>query len=178
MRPVLTLVQAPEIKHDFQSLRRELETRGHFNYSLSCSAGEMFRSIALLTLSFLMFDLDFNFFGAIALIVGLIDANWWIRGFMASIRHRREASPMSSPFITSVFENTQNITENGEGWNWFTGGHGYQIEHRLFPDMPSRNYPRIAREVKTFATCHDLPYREASTHDVFESINQLLKTLV
>ncbi|MGV9675799.1 fatty acid desaturase family protein [Nocardia sp. NPDC003482] len=38
-------------------------------------------------------------------------------------------------------------------------GHlSFQIEHHLFPDLPSNRYPRIAREVRRICADHGLPY--------------------
>jgi fatty acid desaturase len=39
-------------------------------------------------------------------------------------------------------------------------GHlNYQIEHHLFPDIPSHRYPDIAKEVKAVCAKHNLPYK-------------------
>jgi len=38
------------------------------------------------------------------------------------------------------------------------GSLGYQIEHHLFPDLPSNRYPEIAVKVRQLAEKYDLPY--------------------
>jgi fatty acid desaturase len=41
----------------------------------------------------------------------------------------------------------------------FMSGHlSYQIEHHLFPDLPSNRYPEIARRVEPLLAKYDLPY--------------------
>jgi hypothetical protein len=74
--------------------------------------------------------------------------------------------------IRNVFNGTQNVSEKGPIWTWVSGGQNYQIEHRLFPDMPSRNYPKISRDVKIFAQHHGLPYRERRAADIVEAISE------
>jgi linoleoyl-CoA desaturase len=39
-----------------------------------------------------------------------------------------------------------------------SGSLGYQIEHHLFPDLPSNRYPEIAERVKVICERYDLPY--------------------
>ena len=39
-----------------------------------------------------------------------------------------------------------------------SGGLCYQIEHHLFPDLPSNRYPEIARRVEPLLAKYDLPY--------------------
>ncbi len=34
----------------------------------------------------------------------------------------------------------------------------YQIEHHLFPDLPSNRYPEVAAQVRALCVTHDLPY--------------------
>jgi fatty acid desaturase len=39
-------------------------------------------------------------------------------------------------------------------------GHlNYQVEHHLFPDIPSHHYPDMAKEVKRVCATHGLPYK-------------------
>jgi fatty acid desaturase len=101
----------------------------------------------------------------------------FVLGFMASLNHFHlpmSRSPSSS-FVGSVFERTQNIKEKGKVWTWLSGGLNHHIEHHLFPDMPSYNYPKISREVKTFAKYHRLPYQEARVADIVEALTLKLK---
>jgi linoleoyl-CoA desaturase len=39
-----------------------------------------------------------------------------------------------------------------------SGNLGYQVEHHLFPDMPSTRYGEIAPRVREICERHDLPY--------------------
>jgi len=54
------------------------------------------------------------------------------------------------------------------------GGLNYQIEHHLFPSMPSRNLPHCQPLVQRFCAAHGLPYAEAS---VFSSYAASLRYL-
>jgi fatty acid desaturase len=38
----------------------------------------------------------------------------------------------------------------------------YQIEHHLFPDLPSNRYPQIAARVRALCDKYDLPYTSGS----------------
>jgi hypothetical protein len=74
----------------------------------------------------------------------------------------------SSSFAGRVLERTQNISEKNRLLTWLFSGLNYHIEHHLFPDMPSRNYPKISRDIRVFANYHGLPYREARLADAGE----------
>ncbi len=39
-----------------------------------------------------------------------------------------------------------------------TGHLCYQIEHHLYPDLPSNRYPEIAERVRALCATYDLPY--------------------
>jgi fatty acid desaturase len=54
------------------------------------------------------------------------------------------------------------------------GGLNYQIEHHLFPSMPSRNLRRCQPLVKSFCEAHGVSYRESG---LFESYGQVLRYL-
>ncbi|MFJ9779966.1 fatty acid desaturase family protein [Amycolatopsis sp. NPDC101161] len=43
-----------------------------------------------------------------------------------------------------------------------SGNLSHQIEHHLFPDLPSRRYPQIAAEVREICERHHLPYNTGS----------------
>ena len=52
-------------------------------------------------------------------------------------------------------------SSNLEGGRWFhlmTGHLSHQIEHHLFPDMPSRRYPQIAPQVKAICEKYGVHY--------------------
>ena len=50
------------------------------------------------------------------------------------------------------------------------GGLNYQIEHHLFPSMPSRNLPRCRPLVKAFCAENDVPYTETSPLDSYRRV--------
>jgi NADPH-dependent stearoyl-CoA 9-desaturase len=41
---------------------------------------------------------------------------------------------------------------------FMSGNLCYQIEHHLFPDLPSNRYAEIARRVRALCVAYDLPY--------------------
>ncbi|MEJ2871838.1 acyl-CoA desaturase [Actinomycetospora sp. OC33-EN08] len=43
-----------------------------------------------------------------------------------------------------------------------SGSLGYQIEHHLYPDLPSNRYPEIAERVRALCDKYDLPYTTGS----------------
>ncbi len=45
---------------------------------------------------------------------------------------------------------------------FMTGNLSYQIEHHLFPDLPSNRYPEIAARVRALCGKYDLPYTTGS----------------
>ena len=54
------------------------------------------------------------------------------------------------------------------------GGLNYQIEHHLFPSMPSRNLRRCRPLAKAFCGVHDVAYVET---DVLDSYRRVLRYL-
>ena len=54
------------------------------------------------------------------------------------------------------------------------GSLGYQIEHHLFPDLPSNRYPEIAERVRALCEKYDLPY---TTGPVYRQYGQVLRTI-
>jgi NADPH-dependent stearoyl-CoA 9-desaturase len=46
----------------------------------------------------------------------------------------------------------------GPGMAFMSGNLCYQIEHHLFPDLPSNRYPQIAAQVRALCVTYDLPY--------------------
>jgi fatty acid desaturase len=54
------------------------------------------------------------------------------------------------------------------------GSLGYQIEHHLFPDLPSNRYPEIAERVRALCEKYDLPY---TTGPLFRQYGQTLRTI-
>ena len=68
---------------------------------------------------------------------------------------------------------SRNIT-GGRLMSTVFGGLNYQIEHHLFPSMPSRNLPRCRPMVKAFCAAQGVPYAETS---VLESYRRSLHYL-
>ena len=55
------------------------------------------------------------------------------------------------------------------------GSLGYQIEHHLFPDLPSNRYPEIAERVRELCEKYDIPY---TTGPLYRQYGQTLRTLM
>jgi linoleoyl-CoA desaturase len=56
-----------------------------------------------------------------------------------------------------------------------SGSLGYQIEHHLFPDLPSNRYPEIAERVRALCQKYDLPYTTGPLHRQY---GQTLRTIM
>jgi linoleoyl-CoA desaturase len=56
-----------------------------------------------------------------------------------------------------------------------SGSLGYQIEHHLFPDLPSNRYPEIAERVKALCEKYDLPY---TIGPMYRQYGQVLRTIL
>ncbi len=52
--------------------------------------------------------------------------------------------------------------DGGPVMDFMTGNLSYQIEHHLFPDLPSNRYSEIAVRVRALAEKYDLPYTSGS----------------
>lgn len=52
--------------------------------------------------------------------------------------------------------------QGGALFNVLSGNLSHQIEHHLFPDMPSNRYPEIAPRVRALCARYQLPYNAAS----------------
>jgi NADPH-dependent stearoyl-CoA 9-desaturase len=69
---------------------------------------------------------------------------------------------------------------NYEGRRWFhvLSGHvGYQIEHHLFPDMPTLRYPQIAPEIKALCERYGLPYNTGPFYKQFGMVQRTILRL-
>ncbi|MDX6360928.1 MAG: NADPH-dependent stearoyl-CoA 9-desaturase, partial [Nocardioidaceae bacterium] len=55
-----------------------------------------------------------------------------------------------------------------------SGSLGFQIEHHLFPDLPSNRYPEIAVKVRALCEKYDLPYTTGPLHRQY---GQALRTI-
>jgi linoleoyl-CoA desaturase len=56
-----------------------------------------------------------------------------------------------------------------------SGSLGYQIEHHLFPDLPSNRYPEIAERVRALCEQYGLPYTTGPLHHQY---GQTLRTIM
>jgi fatty acid desaturase len=57
------------------------------------------------------------------------------------------------------------------------GSLGYQIEHHLFPDLPSNRYPQIAEKVKALCEKFSLPYTTGPLHRQYGQVFRHLMKL-
>jgi fatty acid desaturase len=55
------------------------------------------------------------------------------------------------------------------------GSLGYQIEHHLFPDLPSNRYPEIAERVQALCEKYDVPY---TIGPLYRQYGQVLRTIL
>ncbi|MDQ6839631.1 MAG: acyl-CoA desaturase [Actinomycetota bacterium] len=64
--------------------------------------------------------------------------------------------------------------EGGRLLHILSGSLGYQIEHHLFPDLPSNRYPQIAERVRALCEKYELPYTTGPLHKQY---GQTLRTI-
>ncbi len=65
--------------------------------------------------------------------------------------------------------------EGGPFFHVMSGNLGYQVEHHLFPDMPSSRYAQIAPRVKDICERYELPY---NTGPFFQQWGMVNRTIV
>jgi linoleoyl-CoA desaturase len=65
--------------------------------------------------------------------------------------------------------------EGGRLLHILSGSLGYQIEHHLFPDLPSNRYPQIAERVRALCDKYRLPYTTGPLHRQY---GQTLRTIL
>jgi linoleoyl-CoA desaturase len=56
-----------------------------------------------------------------------------------------------------------------------SGNLGFQIEHHLFPDLPSNRYAEISEKVKVLCDKYDIPY---TTGPLYKQYGQALRTII
>ncbi|MCT7358354.1 MAG: acyl-CoA desaturase [Thalassobium sp.] len=70
-------------------------------------------------------------------------------------------------------------SSNLEGARWFhilTGHLSCQIEHHLFPDIPARHYPGMAKQVEQVCKAHGIPYNSGSFgHQYLTVVKRVLR---
>jgi linoleoyl-CoA desaturase len=52
--------------------------------------------------------------------------------------------------------------EGGPLFHVMSGNLSHQIEHHLFPDLPSNRYPQVAPRVRALCERHGIPYNSGS----------------
>ena len=65
--------------------------------------------------------------------------------------------------------------EGGRFLHVMSGSLGYQIEHHLFPDLPSNRFPEIAVRVRELCEQYRLPY---TTGPLYRQYSQTLRTIM
>ena len=65
--------------------------------------------------------------------------------------------------------------EGGKLLHIMSGQLGYQIEHHLFPDLPSSRYAEISVKVKDICKRYDIPY---TTGPLYKQYGQTLRTIM
>jgi fatty acid desaturase len=65
--------------------------------------------------------------------------------------------------------------EGGKFLHLMSGQLGYQIEHHLFPDLPSNRYAQISVKVKEICKRYDIPY---TTGPLYKQYGQTLRTIM
>lgn len=65
--------------------------------------------------------------------------------------------------------------EGGKFLHLMSGQLGYQIEHHLFPDLPSNRYAQISVKVKDICKRYDIPYTTGPLHKQY---GQTLRTIM
>src|SRR3954449_12601052 len=65
--------------------------------------------------------------------------------------------------------------EGGRLLHILSGSLGFQIEHHLFPDLPSNRYPEIAVKVQALCEKYDIPYTTGPLHRQY---GQALRTIM
>ncbi len=65
--------------------------------------------------------------------------------------------------------------EGGEALHILSGNLGYQIEHHLFPDLPSNRYAEIAERVRPLCQHYGIPYTTGPLHRQY---GQVLRTIM
>ncbi|WP_437804247.1 fatty acid desaturase family protein [Sorangium sp. So ce693] len=68
-----------------------------------------------------------------------------------------------------------NYESPGSAADVLHGYMGYQIEHHLWPDLPLRQYPEVAREVEALCREVGLPYRRDS---VWRRITEMVRAVI
>jgi linoleoyl-CoA desaturase len=67
--------------------------------------------------------------------------------------------------------------DGGPMFHVISGNLGYQVEHHLFPDMPSTRYGEIAPKVREICERYDLPYNSGPFHSQLAMVQRTILRL-
>jgi fatty acid desaturase len=67
--------------------------------------------------------------------------------------------------------------DGGPMFHVISGNLGYQVEHHLFPDMPSTRYGEIAPQVRQLCERHGLPYNSGPFHQQLGMVQRTILRL-
>ena len=79
-------------------------------------------------------------------------------------------------FFEHQYVTSRTISSNAL-WNWFFGGLNFQIEHHLFPQVPSDRLGAVQRIVRKQLETHRMAYLEVSWPQAIRSIAGHLRTV-
>jgi fatty acid desaturase len=67
--------------------------------------------------------------------------------------------------------------EGGQAFHFVSGNLGFQVEHHLFPDLPSSRYAEIAPRVRDICRRYDLPYNSGPFHRQLGTVHRTILRL-
>jgi fatty acid desaturase len=67
--------------------------------------------------------------------------------------------------------------DGGPLFHVLSGNLGYQVEHHLYPDMPSTRYGEIAPKVREICERYDLPYNTGPFHQQLGMVQRTILRL-
>jgi NADPH-dependent stearoyl-CoA 9-desaturase len=67
--------------------------------------------------------------------------------------------------------------DGGPMFHVISGNLGYQVEHHLYPDMPSTRYGEIAPKVREICERYDLPYNSGPVHQQLGMVQRTILRL-
>ena len=67
--------------------------------------------------------------------------------------------------------------EGGPFFHVMSGNLGYQVEHHLYPDMPSTRYGEIAPKVREICKRYELPYNTGPFHQQLGMVQRTILRL-
>jgi NADPH-dependent stearoyl-CoA 9-desaturase len=67
--------------------------------------------------------------------------------------------------------------DGGPMFHVISGNLGYQVEHHLYPDMPSTRYAEIAPKVREICERYDLPYNSGPFHQQLGMVQRTILRL-